>query len=271
MKSALDYGGNCMGRLINKTKMKIEDSSSVISFETTGGGSWEIWDRYLTIEGKKAYHIGNICGTCSFFFERMEGANKSISPREVSEQLRDGINTLDNNLLSRISEIIPNGDYNVCLLSINPSIVELGGENDYFTNEQVETWGIDGFWGLPFNPKVKYYRGTTKEFSKGKVLYEFIVPMFPQGWLNEDTVNKYKVDISNGSKPTAISISILDIKQHFKSEYEHWCLTHYLIDGHHKAYSSNIIKEPITLLSFFDTTHGISSVEDIELLLNEGV
>jgi hypothetical protein len=260
-----------MSSLIDKASMKIEDSDSVISFETTGGGSWEVWDRYLTIEGKKAYHIGNICGTCAFFFERMEGANRSISPREISEQLRHGIKNIDNSLLTTISTIIPNGDYNVCLLNINPSIVELGEEKDYFANEQVETWGIDGFWGLPFNPKVKYYRGTTKEFSKGKILYEFIVPMFPQGWLNEDTISKYKDIINNGAKPTAISISILDIKQHYDSEFEHWCLTHYLIDGHHKAYSANALNKPITLLSFFDINHGISNLEEINLLLNEGV
>ena len=77
-----------MSRIISKSSLKIEKSDSIISFQTTGGGTWEVWDRYLTIDGEKAYHIGNVCGTCSFFFERLGGANKSVSPIEVIKDLR---------------------------------------------------------------------------------------------------------------------------------------------------------------------------------------
>jgi hypothetical protein len=30
---------------------------SRIAFVTEGGGSWPAWDRFITLDGKKAYHI----------------------------------------------------------------------------------------------------------------------------------------------------------------------------------------------------------------------
>ncbi|MHA6250394.1 hypothetical protein [Oceanobacillus sp. CAU 1775] len=152
-----------MSRLIDKKEWKIEDSNSIIAFETAGGGHWAAWDRYLTIEGKKAFHIGNICGTCEFFFERLPGASTGVSPREISKTLEQGLTNLDNDLLSKVSAILPTGEYEVSLIEVTPKLVELGTKEDYFFNEQVQIWGIDGFWGLPHSPKVKYYRGLTKE------------------------------------------------------------------------------------------------------------
>ena len=67
-----------MNRIFDR-QICIEKSASIIGFDTIGGGNWSEWDRYLTIAGKHAYHMGNICGTCQFFFERLNGANKSIA------------------------------------------------------------------------------------------------------------------------------------------------------------------------------------------------
>lgn len=265
-----------MSRIIDNKDWSIKDSKSIISFETTGGGDWEIWDRYITIEGKKAFHIGNICGTCSFFFERLDGANGSnqgISPKEINEVFQKGLKQLEDDFLSRVSLILPNGEYKILLNEVNPQFVELGTEQDYFSNEQVQVWGIDPFWGLPHYPKVKYYRGITKEISNSSKLFEFIVPTFPVGWLDEDTIEKYKSIISDKMKPTALCLSVLDIKE--PADYEpntkhtqHWCLTHYIIDGHHKVYTAAIQNKPITLLSFLATKEGISDEVDLSALLN---
>lgn len=35
----------------------------MLGFTRTGGGYWAEWDRFLTFDGKPAYHIGNICNS----------------------------------------------------------------------------------------------------------------------------------------------------------------------------------------------------------------
>ena len=211
--------------LLDKTETQICESKSVLSFETEGGGQWKVWDRYIAIEGKKAFHIGNICGTCSFFFERL------------------------------------------------PSLVYPGSKEDYFIYEQVELWGVDAFWGLPHFPKTEYYRLTSKEFVAGLGLFEFLIPTFPHNWLDTERINYYVQLLNSGSKPTAISLSVLDIKQPADWEgdkriTEHWCLAHYLIDGHHKAFAAASVGQPLTLISFLATEQGISRPEDVERVVN---
>jgi hypothetical protein len=265
-----------MSNIIDKRDWLIKKSNSIISFETTGGGGWEKWDRYITIEGKKAFHIGNICGTCSFFFERLEGANGSnqgISPKKISKALQEGVTKLDEDFLSNIALILPSGDYEVSILEVNPKFIELGSELDYFSNEQIQVWGIDGFWGLPHYPKVKYYRGLTKEITNTSKLFEFIVPTFPVNWLEEETIEMYKSLMLEQKKPTALCLSVLDIKEpadydENKKHTQHWCLTHYIVDGHHKLYSAALLNKPITLLSFLAKKECIADNEDISTLFN---
>jgi hypothetical protein len=265
-----------MSKVIDRTSRSINESNSIISFETTGGGGWEKWDRYLCIEGKKAFHIGNICGTCEFFFERLGGANgtnQGVSPKDISKAFQEGLSNLDNKFLSDVSLILPNGDYEVSLIEVNPKFIELGEEADYFSNEQVDVWGIDSFWGLPHYPKVKYYRSLTKEITNSSKLFEFIVPTFPVNWLEEETLEKYKSIISKGNKPTALCLSVLDIKE--PADYDdntkhpqHWCLTHYIVDGHHKIYSASQLNKPITVLSFLAKRECIADNKEIETLYN---
>ena len=138
----------------------------------------EKWHRYISIDGKPAYEIGNICGTCSFYFERLEGANQSVPPTDLIEQLNEGFDTLDRKTIERISEIIPNGKYKVLLLTIYPKKVELGTSKDYFTNEEIKLWGLNGFWGMPHNPKIKYYRGIDEPIKQDEKVFEFIIPIF---------------------------------------------------------------------------------------------
>lgn len=256
-----------MSRVIDRAKYANEKTTSVISFETSGGGDWELWDRYISIEGKRAYHIGNVCETCEFFFERLEGANKNISPQELSNKFYNGLVNIKSSFLDKISEIIPSGNYMVALIEIKPRLVQIGSDADYFSKEQVECWGIDSFWGLPHYPRVKYYRGTDKILDFSQELFEFIAPMKPENWLNIDAVDKYRKVIRGGNKPTALSISILDIKAQYDKELSHWCMTHYLIDGHHKVYASFLEDKPITLLSFISLEQGVSTSKDIEELL----
>lgn len=65
--------------------------------------------------------------------------------------------------------------------------------------------------------------------------------MFPTQWLKMTTLAEYKMALETKASGTAIAVAILDVRgpADWNDELppdpvEHWCLTHYLIDGHHK-------------------------------------
>jgi hypothetical protein len=140
-------------------RITITNSSSIIGFEKSGGGSWLVWDRYLTIENQRAYHIGNICETCAFFFERLEGAYRSISAAAIAERLNTGTDITEVAFTSILSQILPTGVYYVHFPTVIPRLVVPGDSDDYFVKEQVVLWGIDPSYDLPHHPHVTYYRG----------------------------------------------------------------------------------------------------------------
>jgi hypothetical protein len=265
-----------MTRILYQNSLEITDSKSIVSFDTKGGGQWEVWHRYISIDGKPAYEIGNICGTCSFYFERLEGANQSVHPAGLIEQLNEGLPSLDEKTTKKIAEIIPNGKYKVLFLRVFPRKIELGTETDYFANEELKLWGLDGFWGMPHNPKIKYYRGTDQIIEEDKKIFEFIVPIFPQTWSEPKRIDFYKQQFEQGKIPTAISLSVLDIKapavwnNEQKTEFTgHWCLAHYVLDGHHKTFAAAELNKPINLICFLATEEGIyKTAKDIETLLS---
>lgn len=264
-----------MTRIIYKDDLKITDSKSIVSFDKKGGGNWEVWHRYISIDGKPAYEIGNICGTCNFYFERLEGANQSIHPEDLIDQLNEGLSSLDKKTIEKVAKIIPNGKHKVLLLTVHPKLIELGKDKDYFANEQIELWDIDGFWGLPRNPKISYYRGIDQSIKEDEKIFEFIIPIFPQTWLDKDRVEYYKRQFNHNKTPTAISLSVLDIKapadwiNDQKPEFTgHWCLAHYILDGHHKLFAAADLYKPINLICFLATEEGVNETpNDIETLI----
>lgn len=264
-----------MTRILHKDKFKISKSKSIVSFDKKGSENWKVWHRYISIDGKPAYEIGNICDTCSFYFERLEGANQSVHPTDLVEQLNDGIKTLDKKTIEKVAEIIPNGKYKVLLLTVYPKKTKLGAEKDYFANEEIKLWGINGFGGMPHNPKINYYRGTDQSIKEDEKVFEFIIPIFPQTWLDLKRIDYYRQKFSQGKIPTAISLSVLDIKapavliDEKKPELTgHWCLAHYILDGHHKIYAAAEMDKPINLICFLATEEGINETKnDIDLLI----
>ena len=244
--------------------------SSRIGFVTEGGGSWAVWDRFLAIDGHRAYHLGNICNTCSFFFERLDGANSKIEIEETATALRAGVASLADPLTAHIGVGLPDGEYLTCLLDTKVELVRPGEPNAYFAKEQIAVWGVDGFWGLPHHPKVPYYRAGEVALDPHATLFHFIVPMFPDGWLDQPAVSTYVQQLECGERPTAVALAVLDVKapawlasgaKHFG---EHWCLAHYLMDGHHKMLAASRVGRPLTMVSFLAVAQGISSREQIE-------
>ena len=248
-------------------KVTVQNSDSLLGFGTEGGGPWKVWDRFITIAGKKAYHIGNICGTCSFFFQRLEGVNQSLSPKELQSELTHGLSELTVSHANALKGILPDGVYHLSLRSLRPQLVAPGEKDDYFVREQLALWGIDGFWALPHNPRTKYYRCGDRDLGDGVRLFEFMIPMFPETWLDDEQVQSFVRRIRQGESPTALAISILDVKEPADRDGDldvscHWCLAHYLIDGHHKVFAASALGQPISFVSMFATDQGISGPED---------
>lgn len=257
--------------LLDTSERTIEKSQSPLQFLPEDSPLSQ-WDRYLAINGQRAFHIGNVCGTCEFFFERMEGATQGVSPQQVASELNVGLSSIDPALLDDVEKIVPQGTYRVLLLQVQPKLVVPGDENDYFTNEQVELWGIDSFWGLPHSPKTEYYRLSTVPLPARQSQFEFLVPTFPHNWLNLERVAEYEANLQQGERPTAIALSVLDVKgpadwEGHKEVVEHVCLAHYLIDGHHKSYAAARCSHTMTLLSFLAVEQSVATGEDIDALL----
>jgi hypothetical protein len=251
--------------VVSSTSSSVE---SRIAFATEGDKNWPVWDRFITLDGKKAFHIGNICETCAFLFERLDGANSKVSPSELSKRFKDGIAQLDEDLLRMVAAALPAGDYKALLLECVPRRVMPLEAGDYFREEQVALWGIDSFWGLPHYTKTEYYRTGPMTMTNSKGLFEFIVPMFPKTFLDWDAVRSYEALLSGGATPTALAVSVLDVKQPAEWDGDpeinaHWCLTHYLLDGHHKTFAASQLGLPISILSFLAVEKGVSTREEI--------
>lgn len=262
-----------MKRLLDKRTTKVVSSNSPLKFETTGGS--EGWDRFIAFDGQNIYHIGNVCGTCSFFFERLIDCQKSINPNETIDKLNLGLTYIDDNTLDILREIIPNGFYEIALLNINPKYVLLGQAADYFANEQVDLWGTVQHEGVLHLSNVNYYRGIDKEIGDDQKMFEFFIPLTSTEYIDQIRVDFYKEQIHKGYKPTVISLTVLDIKEpavwpneDIKPEFtSHWCVAHYILDGHHKIKAASEMNSEITLLSYIATDKGISTKNDIVELL----
>jgi hypothetical protein len=73
---------------------------------------------------------------------------------------------------------------------------------------------------------------------------------------------------------TAVAVSVLDVKgpadwvgEEPSGPLEHWCLTHYLLDGHHKLHAAHLSGRPLRLLTFVALSQGVSTKEQVDEVL----
>lgn len=228
-------------------------------------------DRYLCVDGKRAYHLGFACQTCSLLFERLSGANQAIQIEATADALREGIASLNDEVVRVIGSGIPEGDYCAILAECRITMIKPGEANDYFVKEQIALWGEHTFWCLPHDPRVPYFRAGDRDMGESKRFFNFIAPMFPTQWLKMTTLAEYKRAFETKTSGTALALAILDVRgpADWKGEeppdpVEHWCLTHYLIDGHHKLNAASETGKALRLLSFISASLGVSEHKDIE-------
>jgi hypothetical protein len=153
------------------------------------------------------------------------------------------------------------------LLEVMPRLVTPAQPDDYFAHEQVETWGLESFWGLPVYPHTPYYRTFETRVNVDAHMYEFVVPMVPPSWNERSRVRQFGQLLADGSHATAVAVSILDVCQPASDlgpdYHTHWGLTHFLIDGHHKMEAAAISGQPIRLLTLLSMRDGLAPPEQV--------
>ncbi|MGD1221787.1 hypothetical protein AB9Q10_25585 [Streptomyces krungchingensis] len=230
----------------------------------TGGGPRR---RLLMVDDDPAFELSFYCGTCPFLFRRLETATQKLSLESVQERLAGALDDPDDGgVIDAFGALLPEGEYLPLLLSVEPRLVVPGQEGDYFSDEQVATWGIDQFWGIPQYPHTPYYRTFETAVDADAHLYEFVVPMVPPTWNERERVEEYVALMEQGRESTAVAISTLDVCQPAldlgDDPSRHWGLTHFLLDGHHKLEAAATAGGPVRLLSLLALGESLAGAED---------
>ncbi|MDX2597400.1 hypothetical protein PV343_34880 [Streptomyces sp. WI03-4A] len=221
----------------------------------------------LTVDGEPAFELSFWCGTCPFLFRRLETGRQTLSLEGVRERLTGAPADPDEGgVIGAFGALLPEGEYLPVLLQVEPRLVVPGQDGDYFRDEQVATWGLDQFWGLPEYPHTPYYRTFETAVDATAHLYEFVVPMVPPTWNTRDRVEEYVELMGGGTVPTAVAVSTLDVCEPAVGQpadhYRHWGLTHFLLDGHHKLEAAATAGHPVRLLSLLALAEGLAESED---------
>lgn len=202
-------------------------------------GAWA-GKRLLSLDGHAAFELSLWCGTCPFLFKRLDGANDTVSLAELEEKLAEGMTAIEPEVVERFAQLLAPGSYIPMLVQIEPRLVWPRATDDYFTEDQVETWGIDTFWGLPEYPQTPYYRTFETLVDEEAHMFEFVVPMVPPTWNDRAGVARHAQRLRTSSRPTAIAVTTLDVCAPAVDDdatdwFWHWGLTHFLLDGTSQA------------------------------------
>jgi len=262
-----------------RRKIRLGTSNPVVGLTTAGINrfAWE-WKRHVTINGTEVAWIGNGCDTCAYMFEQLAAPTPIVELDQLRESFARGLFKLADGLLETVGSLLPEGDYAVMLLPCLPVRVEPGGPGDYFFeelsaagnphslpgDEMFEPWG---------ETNTHYYRlfgrsGTSvgkDPHDYGGTRFDFVMPLAQS--IDPDTVKLYRELIESGRRPTAVSLSVLDISALAHGE-PHWCMAHYLIDGHHKVAAAAEAQKPLTLLAFVSLNEGVCREEDVRHFLS---
>ena len=173
-------------------------------------GAWA-GSRVLLLDDEPAFELSYWCGTCQLLFERLEGADDTLSIDALQQRLVAGPEDVDRRIVERFGALLGKGKYLPLLLTIEPLLVLPAHPGDYFTEEQVATWGFNLFTGAPEHPGTSYYRTFQTKVAPSAHLYEFVVPMVPPERNDRARVDQYASLLEQSSKPTAVAVATLDI------------------------------------------------------------
>ena len=272
------YGGRRTARLramlieAGKPQVMGRAVSEVLRFGSAAAeaGTWA-GRRLIWIGGKEAFELSFWCGTCPLLFKRLEGSTEALSLPELQQTLNRGVDGIDSAVVDAFAGLLPAGTYIPLLLRVIPELVLPGRIGDYFSGEQIDTWGVDSFWGLPQYPQTPYYRTWQAPVDSSAHVFEFVVPMVPPSWNEQSRVKEHVRLLQNSSLPSAVAVSILDVCQPAVvsgPDYcAHWGLTHFLLDGHHKMQAASEAKLPLQLLSLLSVDEGLAGPVQVDQLV----
>ena len=265
-----------MPQLLWTSRLTSDGAKSPISFAYRDDGHLTRWNRFLNVNGQDAFHVGNACDTCGFFFERLAGPNCGLELDELRTCLERVADASNAEVLETLAQLLPKSDYTVAILNVCPERVRPLERKDYFALEDVEYQ--DEFYLVgppePHNPATEYYRingrsGLTIDDSDYTAkAFDFIVPLIPGVALDRERVDHYKDVLVRGQRPTVVALSLLDIKGPNLNDQVHWCLAHYVLDGHHKLAAAAETGSEIGLIAFIAHQHGVSSPEHVARVLD---
>lgn len=265
---SVTYGQPVMIKTGEPRSLGVPSSEARLRFGTElqelGGGPRR---RLLMVDDEPAFELSFYCGTCPLLFRRLETAREKLSLESMQERLTSALDDLDDGgVIDAFGALLSEGEYLPLLLSVEPRLIIPGKEGDYFSGEQVTTWGIDQFWGLPEYPHTPYYRTFETAVDADAHLYEFVVPMVPPIWNERERVEEYIALMERGTVPTAVAISTLDVCQPSLGLGDdpsvHWGLTHFLLDGHHKLEAAATTGRPVRLLSLLTLGESLAEADD---------
>lgn len=265
---SVPYGRPVMIRTGGARTLGVPSSEARLHFDTElqelGGGPRR---RLLMVDDEPAFELSFYCGTCPLLFRRLDTAREKLSLESMQERLRGPLDDPDDaGVIGAFGALLPEGEYLPLLLDVAPRLVIPGNEGDYFSVEQVTAWGIDQFWGLPEYPHTPYYRTFETAVDADAHLYEFVVPMVPPTWNQRERVEAYIASMEQGTVPTAVAISTLDVCQSALGLADdpaaHWGLTHFLLDGHHKLEAAAAAGRPVRLLSLLTLGESLAGADD---------
>lgn len=235
--------------------------------EAKAEGAWA-GRRLMWLGEKPAFELSFWCGTCPFLFKRLDGSNETVSLEAFESQLAAGLDGLDEEVVNRFAALLPRAEYIPLLLEVSPRLVRPVEQGDYFAEEQVATWGVNSFWGLPEYPQTPYYRTYETTVDSGSHLFEFIVPMVPPSWNDLARVEEHRQRLSRSARPTAVAVSLLDVCQPAVDDgrrdyFAHWALTHFLLDGHHKLQAAAETGESLRLLALLSVDASLATRDQV--------
>jgi hypothetical protein len=210
----------------------VDAETAVVRFgEENKAEGASVGRRLMFVNGELGFELSFWCGTCAPLFERLGGANAKLTIDDLAAILESGVDDLDESVIAAYGDLLEAGTYIPLLIEMNSVLTVPNDDHDYFAHEQVDTFGIDGFWGLPHYPRTPYYRTFETPVSPKAHMYEFIVPMVPPSWNEGQRVSEYRATLASGAVPTAVAVSILDVSGPAVGEpstgwHEHWNLTH---------------------------------------------
>jgi hypothetical protein len=135
--------------------------------------------RRLILRGVPVLELNLWCGTCPALFKKLSEP-EAADPGLANDLLNAGLQRINDEVLRVYGKVLPESTYTVLLLEVRPRRVTRGSSSDYFTHEQVTTWGVDPAVGTPEDPGTPYYRTFEAPIGKDRHLYEFVVPMVPR-------------------------------------------------------------------------------------------